>query len=546
MGLCCINNPGYRGFLLGQLEELQSNYDTDGFWMDIYHYDSLCFCRHCRTKFARDTAGKTLEAQQNTDELKLWWRDSFLELFQDIKKIASYDGKERVVTYNFAGGGRYFGYRTIDQECNTLTAEAHTASSKSYASRLLGHAQIPFEIYTPVSIGVDSWTFRPANLIHLETAVVAAHGGSCLAGFDVKPNGSFSSSQMNVLGKIGKNIRDRQPYLTGVEPVHDVGLLLYREGAGVEKLRKEGGWANALLRNQIPFAVLTELSGVARYQLVIVDEEFPMDDVIARQLEEYVSQGGNLLVVQNAAGVADEGRNSLLSELLGIECLELTGFDTVYIGNIDQRIYRAETIDAVRADGDSWRIKTTTAESLANIVYPIAQWSRERFLWTGPNPPSTSVSEDPAITINRFGKGRAVFFACGMEQAKHPDRAAMRNLHRRELVRLGTALSSYLIAEPLIKSAVPSAVEIVVNSQRDRHIVHFLNHCAEMSCFYDEPDRIPVLSNVSVWVNQNRIGKVEKILRIPENREVDIVTDGQWLGLSVEDLGIHEMFSLER
>ena len=35
---CCINNPGYRAFLLGQLEELQSSYKPDGFWMDIYNY----------------------------------------------------------------------------------------------------------------------------------------------------------------------------------------------------------------------------------------------------------------------------------------------------------------------------------------------------------------------------------------------------------------------------------------------------------------------------------------------------------------------------
>jgi len=125
IGICCINNPEYRAFMLGQLEEIQHKYNTDGFWMDIFWFPPQgCFCYHCRSKYARDSGGKKLEDMWGTDEVKLWYRDSFLELFKDIEKIAAYDGVERVVTYNDSGTSPWFGYEKIDDLCNILVAGA--------------------------------------------------------------------------------------------------------------------------------------------------------------------------------------------------------------------------------------------------------------------------------------------------------------------------------------------------------------------------------------------------------------------------------------
>ena len=78
VGICCINNPGYRAFLLGQLEEIQHNYNTDGFWMDIFWYGSYadpqyCFCYHCRSKYAKHSGGRKLEEMWETQEVQSWY-----------------------------------------------------------------------------------------------------------------------------------------------------------------------------------------------------------------------------------------------------------------------------------------------------------------------------------------------------------------------------------------------------------------------------------------------------------------------------------------
>jgi len=46
----CINNPGYRDYLLGMLKEIFSGYGADGFYIDQLT-SHTCFCEHCRAKY---------------------------------------------------------------------------------------------------------------------------------------------------------------------------------------------------------------------------------------------------------------------------------------------------------------------------------------------------------------------------------------------------------------------------------------------------------------------------------------------------------------
>ena len=550
IGVPCINNPGYRSLFIGQCEEIQNNYNTDGFWLDIYWYglydSEWCFCFHCREKYAQDNGGMDLLEMWETDEVKLWWRDSFLDLFRDIKKISFMDGEERPIVYNLAGLGRALGYEAIDEQCSFLEANSMSPTASGNYGRLFGQRGKPFEVYYPFSVGVDCWTFRPMGLLLLEAAVVTAHGGTVLGGFDVKPSGYFSGHQMDQLGEVAEYIRAREEFLLDVEPIYDVGLLL---PPPLEyKLMEEKGWSATLRRNQIPYGVLmAEIDDLNLYQLLIVDEDYPMDEDLSRRLEEYVSSGGNIIVVQNAAGVGNKiGDDFILSKLLGVRPKGKTGFESVYIGEIDKSITSDLGGDPVRVDGESWKLELTTAEALAYYVYPIARWSRERYLWGGPNPPVKDVSKDPAITLNRYGDGKAIYlgFPTGKFEDSKPN-PSEENPHSHELIRLTVNLVSLTLEEPLLRSETPSGVEIVLNRQGEGHILHMINHYVERSSFHDRPSDLPKLSNVSVWVNEGRIGALKKIVRVPHNQEMKLERDGSWVHVEAQELGIQEIFVLE-
>ena len=528
LGVGCINNPGFHGFIVGQLEELQQRYDPDGFWMDIFYFQPQgCFCDHCRGKYAEDSGGLSLEEMAGSAEVARWHRDSFRGLLREVREIATRDGRERVVVFNQAGILVEPGYGAIDALCNTLSTEAHSPGEKSFSSRVLAHKDQPYELYTPVSDTVNSWTIRPTSLLTLEASIVAAHGGSLLGGFDVTPSGFFSGYQMEQLGQVATHLRRRQEYLVDTTPEYDVGLFGERSG----------NWSLTLLRYQVPYGVLlADVESLAGFRSIVIEDGYPLAERLVGMLERYVEGGGNLLVERSPA-VTGGDTAARLWRLLGVERRGETGFDTNYLGRIEQSVAANLGADPVRADGRAWNLELTTARALACYQYPIAQVSQERWLWHGPNPPRAEASADPAITLNRHGGGTAIYLGCALGSGEH--------LHRRELVQLSRNLLACLEPEPLLRSETAPEVEVVVNRQGQRHVVHFLNHYGDMRQLFDRRYDVPRLAGVAVWINERRIGPVTRIVTVPDDRELTLERDGCWVRLAADELAIHEIFVIE-
>ena len=528
LGVGCVNNPGYRALILGQLEELQQRYAPDGFWMDIFYFQPQgCFCHHCRTQYAAAHDGRDLEAMHGSAEVALWQRDSFRTLLTEVKRIATRDGTERVVVFNQAGVLPRLGYGAVDALCTTLSTEAHSPAEKSFSARVLAHKDQPYELYSPVSDTVNSWTVRPTSLITLEASIVAAHGGTLLGGFDVTPSGCFSGYQMEQLGRVAAHLRTRQEYLVDTRPEYDVGLFGERTG----------NWSLTLLRYQVPYGVLlADVESLAGFRSVVIEDGYPLDERLLGLLERYVEDGGNLLVERSPA-LAGASKAARLERLLGVERRGETGFDANYLARIDQSIAANLGADPVRADGRAWNLELTTARALACYQYPIAQVSQERWLWHGPNPPRAEASDDPAVTVNRYGAGTVIYLGCSVGSGEH--------LHRRQLVQLSRNLLAHLEPEPLVRSETPPEVEVVVNRQGERHVVHLLNHYGDMTQMFDRRYDVPRLARVTVWLNERRIGPVSRIVRVPQDRELAIERDANWVRLVADELAIQEIFVIE-
>ncbi len=527
-GVCCVNNPGFRALILGQMEEILENADPDGFWLDSLEYPrDGCFCSDCRRAFADATGGTDLADAWGTEQTRLWSRDYLLDLMRSIREIANRGGVRRPLVYNGCGSNILPGFDAIDALCDSLSAEADAPETKSFAPRFLAPRKKPehnFEHYTPVSDSVNTWTTRPTNMLLSEAALLTAHGGSVVGGFDVTPGGFFSGHQMDELGKVGAFLRERQEYLVNAEPVYDVGLL-------VPVAREyDPAWPLTLLRHHVPFGVvLPDRLDIDRYPLLILEKGFPLDDGTLGAMERFVSGGGSLLVDGQVLSTDPPQR---LLNLLGLSGTTGTGFSTNYVSD--------PSGEPVRSDGTAWKLETADAEPMAHYVYPIAERSRETYIWHGPNPPRLAQSSDVAITRHRVGKGLA---ACmGFPIAEHDQHESQ---HRHRLVLLVENLIDSLIKEPLLRSEAPSGVEVVVNRQGDRHIVHLVNRYPILTALNDRPGNPPSLANVTLWMNENRIGKVQGILRAPGGRTIDLERDGSWVRLTAPELVNQEIFALE-
>ncbi len=535
-GVCCVNNPGFRALILGQMEEILETAEPDGFWLDSMEYPrDGCFCDYCRQAFADTHGGADLAEAWGTDQTRRWSRDYLLDLMRSIREIADRGGVRRPLVYNGCGSNLLPGFDEIDALCDSLSAEADAPETKSFAPRFLAPRKKPehnFEHYTPVSDSVNSWTTRPTNMLLSEAALLTAHGGSVVGGFDVTPGGFFSGHQMDELGQVGAFLRERQEYVINTEPVYDVGLLIpfARE--------YNPAWPLTLLRHHVPFGVvLPDRIDIDRYRLLIVEDGFPLENATLDALETFVSGGGSLLVDGRVLSAHPPQR---LMNLLGLSGATGTGFSTNYVGDLHGDVIGEMSREPVRSDGAAWKLELADAESLARYVYPIAERSRETYIWWGPNPPRPAPSSDVAITRNRVGNGSAVCMGYPIAEADQPE-----SRHRHRLVLMVENLIHLLIEEPLLRSEAPSGVEVIVNRQGNRHIVHFVNRYPILTGLNDRPGNLPSLANVTVWINENRVGKVRRILRAPRDREIGLERNGSWVRLRAKELAIQESFILE-
>jgi len=161
-------------------------------------------------------------------------------------------------------------------------------------------------------------------------------------------------------------------------------------------------------------------------------------------------------------------------------------------------------------------------------------------------PPKAEGSNDPAVTLNHFGQGRAMFLACPLGRGEIRSHRYTWNEAREYPIQFGSNLARFMIGQPLLKGTTPAGVEVVVNLQRNRHIVHLLNNYVAGQ-YYDNRRGILKLADVPVAVNESRIGTVKRAVRVADGKEKElpIHRESPWISIRVSELLVHEIIVLE-
>jgi hypothetical protein len=529
---CCINNPGYRDYVLAQLSEMRDGYHPDGFWLDVFEPCSgeNCFCPFCREKCAAQTWGDLLATQGQE-----WYESCFVEFMAEIRDLIKRDNPDCVLGCNT--GRRIPGE---DDLADFLTHEGGNSHSISMMCRSLRTSGKPFEITMVAYSAVQSWTMRGPERLLLESMTAAAQGGACAHEVSPTHAGRIMEDLVAPLAEVGAYVRAREPYLLNTEPVYDAALLERADAYGRDR---PVGWAEVLTERDVPFGILRAEADLTPYQLVILDDRVTCDEGLARRLQEYVRGGGSLIVEAEAAAFGSPA-GEVLSEVLGVRGLGGIGAPAQYVSALNARIAEGLEGDALTVEGEGWRVQTTTAEPLAHFRYEFAARSAENPPLVN-LPPQSGLLPDPAITLNTCGKGRAMYLACPLtagELRRHKDGHDARPYP----VQLAANLARFMIGEPLLEATTPAGVEVIVNVQGKRHIVHLLNHYVS-ACHHDNRRGRLRLARVPVSVNELRTGQVRRAFRVGDDgeRELPVERRGNWAKVVVPELGVHEMVVLE-
>lgn len=146
----------------------------------------------------------------------------------------------------------------------------------------------------------------------------------------------------------------------------------------------------ALFRDNIDVAVINVgHEDLSKYKLVVVPADYVMDDASASHLREYVSRGGTVLMTAYSAKVDEHA----------------LWFDTPLPGRLND-VFGLKTNAFYEAGALSLELNGRSIETTARR-YEVLEPSTAEVVARITNVPERV----PALTINRFGKGKAAYLA---------------------------------------------------------------------------------------------------------------------------------------
>ncbi len=228
------------------------------------------------------------------------------------------------------------------------------------------------------------------------------------------------------------------------------------------------GFCSALARSGIPYDVVTDLDytikNTGRYDCIFLPTCACLSDNVIKHLEEFVSEGGVIAATLDTSLFDETGkrRNDFgLRKLLGVSFAnEIVGFKNWnYIStNGKDPVFKGIDIPLLPAPDYALKvIPDKNAEVVAHFHEPMA----------GRYEPLTPQGI-PAIVINKFNKGRAIYFSGTFGEM-------MNSYSPPEYRKMVANIAEIFAGNPVsLKGGIN--IEVVLRKQEKRMILHLINY----------------------------------------------------------------------
>jgi hypothetical protein len=287
---------------------------------------------------------------------------------------------------------------------------------------------------------------------------------------------------------------------------------------------------------------------LAQYRALILPNMTAMSDEQAHLIADWVAAGGSLLTTMRT-GMADEKGGarlvSALGEVLGVEYI---GTDRSYVGTNAYGSYLEDRVGPLWDDLPDTclavappmvKVRAKGAQVLATHTMPSCHETAEQWVnWWSP-PPRTK-TDWPAVTLNRYGKGLAMYVGFDlfnmMRTGGNPFVWAWQFV--------GAAMRNVLLPRPRIEVVTDANRSLDVSFFRvrgkDRVLVHLLNGTVKTL-------NGDVLAIEGTRLLVRDVGFKVKRARVvyPEKRELKVRKKGGALRVKVGDVTMHTIVSLD-
>ena len=430
---------GYRKYCLDQIYEFCSQYDIDGVFIDAFALGNnrnvtVCYCPVCMERYAR----LGLDPYSDDPAMRLrmveHWAQNYADFTAEIKQTM--DRARPGLSLSQNGGPLVAGSALLNQ-LDWIYNEGGEHPYNSISIRC-----IPKDgPQCGIPAGNDAYDVWPQSVVRLMTSTVLAHGSRTFFFFlqGRYPDGTFEASKYDFLRLINRETAEKQQYVKGAKPLKAAAVYHsersqmeygardqcgYNDGEpATAYYRRIGNTLDMLRKESIPCELLpgweATPEALAEFQIILLPELTIITQQEVRLLENYVAQGGVLLVTGETGLVDIDGRareNFALSTLLGVDYQNLCD-DYKRQGSCgflrpgDHPYFRfLRKADYYYGSGSFIKVKPATADVLAMTVEPLDVESETNYIGWGFLPPGKK-TEWAVLTDNKFGKGHALYCA---------------------------------------------------------------------------------------------------------------------------------------
>ena len=432
-GNCCPNNPDYRAFTLAQVDEMMDYFDLDALFFDMPFWINTCHCKHCSAAFGAPipkdhTPGS--EEHRALVEFKYRTMGEFAQLVTDHVKSrrpdmpVEFNIATTVCLDSDAGCGEEV-LEACDYVGGDLDGEPY---SHSFACKYFKNASRhqPFEqMLSRCSPDLSAHTtIRRPRALKTALASTMAHHGASLVIDAIDPIGTMDARVYDLVGELYAFQQPYEPYYKGTM-AEDIGIYYgirsRLEGETFDSCRCSRTLARTLIRNHVPFGVTGAFHEIESYKALFAPMLSALEEKDNARLIAYVENGGTLYL-------SGFGNAKLVETLTGHSFLRTTPESRVYLapaaGYADIFGWFNEKYPLPFDSAAPVVSAGTGCEVAATLTLPYTVPQADIFASIHSDPPGIA-TEIPAVTVNRFGKGRVIWSALPLEAVPQEEYGAV-------------------------------------------------------------------------------------------------------------------------
>lgn len=301
----CFNSE-YIDYLMAEIEEVVKNYDADGIFLDIVSPHE-CYCPKCCAELEA-RGGKV----GNLKDMLEFGEEVFERYYNRAREVVDKIKPGLPIFHN--AGHVYRGRRDLMHHISHFEIESLPSGGWGYDNLPITAAYVrnfDKEFLSMTGKFHGTWGefggYKHTNALIYETALALANNAGCSVGDQLHPDGEMDLVTYKMIGKAYERVEKISKIQQGARNVADIGVLSAEAAYWHYKTidfgfddpgyqESDTGAVRILNEGHYLFDFLDFDSDFSGYKLIILPDRIRLDGEIKLKLENYLKQGGKLLM----------------------------------------------------------------------------------------------------------------------------------------------------------------------------------------------------------------------------------------------------------